>query len=136
MMQKNSLYNDFLNSGNIIIGMSGAEGWGLPEFQSVALGKHGVILNETAYKEWANEKNCILVESSGKEEAADGMFFKKGGTFNQGNIYTFEEEAFIEGCEKAIERYKSCPINSEGLKLQEQFPYSRTVDKIIEVMNS
>ena len=37
MMQKNSLYNDFLNSGNIVLGMSGAEGWGLPEFQSVVL---------------------------------------------------------------------------------------------------
>ena len=79
MMQKNSLYNDFLNSGNIIIGMSGAEGWGLPEFQSVALGKHAVILNATAYKEWATEKNCVFVEPNGKEEAADGMFFKKGG---------------------------------------------------------
>ena len=136
MMQKNSLYNDFLNSGNIIIGMSGAEGWGLPEFQSVALGKHGVILNETAYKEWSNEKNCILVESNGKEEAADGMFFKKGGAFNQGNIYTFDEEAFIDGCEKAVERYRQNPVNSEGLKLQDDFTYSKTVDAITEVMNA
>ncbi len=55
-MQKNSLYNDYLNSANIILGMSGGEGWGLPEFQSVALGKHAVILNATGYKDWATEK--------------------------------------------------------------------------------
>ena len=136
MMQKNSLYNDFLNSGDIILGMSGGEGWGLPEFQSTALGKHAVILNATAYKEWANESNSVLVEPNGKEEAADGVFFKKGGAFNQGNIFTFDEDEFIAGCEKAVERYKENPVNSEGLKLQEEFTYAKTVDAIMEVMNA
>ncbi len=44
-MKENSVYNQFLNSGNIIIGMSGGESWGLPEFHSIALGKHSVMLN-------------------------------------------------------------------------------------------
>ena len=136
MMQKNSLYNDYLNSGNIILGMSGAEGWGLPEFQSVALGKHSVILNASAYKDWANEENSILVEPNSKEDSADGIFFKKGNPFNQGQIFTFDEDAFIEGCEKAIERYKSCPENKAGLKLQEEFTYKRMADSIMEVMDA
>ena len=136
MMQKNSLYNDFLNSGNIIIGMSGAEGWGLPEFQSVALGKHAVILNATAYKEWATPENVVLVEPNGKTEAYDGAFFKKNAPTNQGNIYTFDEDDFIEGCEKAIERHKNSSVNTEGLKLQEDFTYSKTVDSIMEAMNA
>ena len=59
-MQKNSLYNDYLNSSNIILGVSGGEGWGLPEFQSVALGKHTVMLNATAYKEWVTPENSTL----------------------------------------------------------------------------
>jgi len=136
MMQKNSLYNDFLNSGNICIGMSGAEGWGLPEFQSTCLGKHAVILNATSYKDWATSENSVLIEPNGKEEAADGVFFKKGNAFNQGNIHTFDEDEFIAGCEKAIERYKSQPINEEGIKLQDKFSYSKTVDKITELMNA
>ena len=136
LMQKNSLYNDFLNSGDIILGMSGGEGWGLPEFQSTALGKHAVILNATAYKEWANESNAVLVEPNGKEDAADGIFFKKGGVFNQGEIFTFDEDEFIAGCEKAVERYKENPVNTEGLKLQEDFTYAKTVDAIMEVMNA
>jgi len=134
MMQKNSLYNDFLNSGNIIIGMSGGEGWGLPEFQSVALGKHAVILNATAYKEWATTENAVLVEPNGKTEAYDGAFFKKGSLTNQGSIYTFDEDDFIEGCEKAIERYKSSSVNEEGLKLQQKFTYKKTVDKILKII--
>jgi len=136
MMQKNSLYNDFLNSGNISIGMSGAEGWGLPEFQSVALGKHAVILNASSYKDWATNGNCVLVEPNGKIDSADGVFFKKGGAFNQGQIFTFDSDEFIDGCEKAVQRYKDSPINKEGLKLQEDFSYAKTVDKIVEVMNA
>ena len=136
MMQKNSLYNDFLNSGNIILGMSGAEGWGLPEFQSIALGKHGVILNAPSYKDWATTENSTLVEPSGKIDSEDGIFFKKGNPFNQGNIYTFDEEAFINGCEEAIEKYKASPVNTEGVKLQEQFPYSATADQITKIVNA
>ena len=136
MMQKNSLYNDFLNSGDIVLGMSGGEGWGLPEFQSVALGKHSVILNASAYKEWATPENSVLVDPNGKEEAADGVFFKKGSPYNQGKIFTFDEDAFIDGCEKAIERYKASPENTSGLKLQEDFTYSKTVDAIMEAMNA
>jgi len=48
--------------------MSGGEGWGLPEFQSVALGKHGVILNSSGYQDWANEKNTVMVQPNGKED--------------------------------------------------------------------
>ena len=136
MMQKNSLYNDFLNSGNIILGMSGAEGWGLPEFQSVALGKHSVILNASAYKDWATNENSILVEANGKEDSADGVFFKNGGPYNQGQIFTFDEDAFIEGCEKAIERHKASPENVAGLELQDKFTYKKTVDAIMEVMSA
>ena len=119
-----------------MIGMSGAEGWGLPEFQSVALGKHSVILNATAYKEWANEKNSVLLEPSGKIDAEDGMFFKKGGHFNQGQIFDFNEDEFIDGCEKAIKRYEESPVNEEGLKLQDEFTYSKTVDSITNIMQN
>lgn len=133
-MPKNSVYNDYLNSSDIIIGMSGGEGWGLPEFHSVALGKHSVILNASAYKEWANENNSVLVEPSSKVEVYDNKFFTKGAPFNQGNIYDFDEEAFIDGCEKAVERYRSNPINEEGLKLKEQFTYEKTADKLLSLI--
>jgi hypothetical protein len=63
-MQSNETYNDYLNSGDIIIAMSGGEGWGLPEFHSLALGKHGVILNAHVYKDWANEENSCLVRKN------------------------------------------------------------------------
>tara|TARA_B100000959_G_scaffold135586_1_gene142446 strand:- start:1303 stop:2394 length:1092 start_codon:yes stop_codon:yes gene_type:complete len=133
-MQKNSLYNDYLNSANIIIGMSGGEGWGLPEFQSVALGKHSVILNATGYKNWATEDNSVLVEPNGKRDVYDGIFFHKGSSFNQGNTFTFDDDEFIDGCEKAIEKYKSNPLNEDGVYLQDLFSYKKTVDSILKVI--
>ena len=130
----NGLYNDFLNSGNIIIGMSGAEGWGLPEFQSLAIGKHGVILNAHAYQEWANEKNSVLVEPSGKTEAYDGIFFHPNQEWNQGNIFDFSEDDFISACEKAIEKVEENKINEEGIKIQEDFSLDKTLDTLLPLI--
>ena len=131
-MAKNSLYNDYLNSADIVLGMSGGEGWALPEFHSCALGKHAVVLNAHAYKSWANDKNSILVSPSGKTTAEDNMFFKPNTPFNQGKIFLWDEDAFINGCEKAIERVENNRVNEEGLKLQEDFTVEKTVDKILE----
>ncbi len=131
-MAQNKVYNDFLNSGDIIVGMSGGEGWGLPEFQSVALGKHSVILDCNGYKSWANEKNSVLVRPTSKTPAYDGIFFHPNQEFNQGNIFDFNEDQFINACETAIKRVESNKINEEGIKLQSDFTYAKTVDALLE----
>ena len=133
-MPTNALYNDYLNSSNVMIGMSGAEGWGLPEFQSVALGKHAVILNAHSYKEWANAENSVLVNPKGKEPAYDGIFFHKGQEWNQGNIFTFDDDDFISGCEEAIKRVEKHRVNQEGLKLQKEFSLDKTLDKLLPLI--
>jgi glycosyltransferase involved in cell wall biosynthesis len=130
-MPKNDLYNDYLNSGDIVIGLSGGEGWGLPEFHSVALGKHAVILNAHSYRDWATNENSVLVNPSGKIEAYDNKFFVKGNIFNQGNIFDWNEDAFIAGCEEAIKRVEANRLNTAGLALQEKFNVGRFVDTIV-----
>ena len=135
-MEKNVVYNDFLNSGDIVLGMSGGEGGGLPEFHSVAIGKHAVIMNATGYKGWASKENSILVSPSSKISSVDGVFFNEGTEYNQGKIYDFEEEAFINGCEEAIKRVESNKVNKEGLKLQDEFTYAKTTDKILELIQN
>jgi glycosyltransferase involved in cell wall biosynthesis len=134
-MNKNSIYNDYLNSGDIILGMSGGEGWGLPEFHSVAIGKHAVILNAHSYKDWASESNSILVNPNGKIEAYDNLFFHKGQKFNQGNIFTFDDDEFISACEKACDKVTNDRVNHEGLKLQNQFSTEKFADRVLETIN-
>ena len=133
-MPQNELYNDFLNSADIVLGMSGGEGWGLPEFQATALGSHSVILNASAYKEWADEANSVLVEPSGKRDVYDNVFFKKGDPWNQGKIFDFKEEDFIEGCEKAIERAETNRNNKEGELLREHFSSEKLADNILKIL--
>lgn len=135
-MSTNEMYNDYLNSGDIIIGMSGAEGFGLPEFQSVALGKHAVLLNAHVYTDWANSESAVLVNPTGKVEAYDGAFFHKGQLFNQGNIFTWDDDEFIHACEVAIERVENNRVNEAGLKLQNEYTTSKTVDSILDVIKS
>ena len=131
-MPTNELYNDFLNSGDIILGVSGGEGWALPEFHSLGLGKHGVILNAHAHKEWANKENAILLEPlKEKIDAVDDVFFKKGAPYNQGNIFDFDEDQFIDACESAIKKVEKNRVNEAGLKIQDDFTVSKTLDSLL-----
>lgn len=133
-MPNNSLYNDYLNSGDIVIGMSGAEGFDLGVFHSIALGKHGVVLNAHAYKEYATSKNSILVNPMGKEPCYDNRFFRQGDQWNQGNFYSFSEEDFLNSCDLAIKRVEENRVNIEGLKLQTEFTYEKTTKSILNCL--
>jgi hypothetical protein len=130
-LPKNSQVNDYLNSIDIDIGgMSGAEGWNLPAFNSTCLGKWSIVLNSTSHKEWATRENCILIEPDGKEPIYDGIFFNEGSDFNQGNMYTFDEDELMSAMDKAEGLCKN--ENKEGLKLKNKFTYKKTLEKILE----
>jgi glycosyltransferase involved in cell wall biosynthesis len=127
---RNEDYNKVLQSVDIVLACSGAEGYGLPEFHATALGAWPVVLDAHVYKDHFNEKNAVLIQPSGMELAYDNIFFYNGAPYNQGSIFSFSDEEFYKGCEQALERSKR-GLNTEGMKLQEM-TYKRTVDAIIE----
>jgi len=134
-LKTNSEVNDFLNAIDIDIGgLSGAEGWNLPSFNATALGKWSIVLNHTGHKDWANDKNCILVKSTGEESAEDGVFFRKDAMFNQGNINSIDEDLIVSKFEEA--ESKVGKENKEGLRLKKQFSYKKTVESILSIINS
>ena len=133
----NSEVNDILNSADIdLSGLSGAEGWGLPAFNATCLGKWSVVLNATSHKDWATRDNAILVEPNGKIEAYDGVFFKKGSEFNQGNIYDFNEDEAIQAIQKAVALAENKVLNQAGIKLGQNFTYENTVEKICNTLQA
>jgi hypothetical protein len=130
-LKTNSEVNDFLNAIDIdLSGLSGGEGWNLPAFNATALGKWSIVLNSTSHKDWATPTNSLLIEPNGKTESEDGIFFKKGQPFNQGQIYTFDQDEVVGKMEEAEEKCVS--TNTEGEKLQEDFPYSKTLSSLLE----
>lgn len=134
-MQINSEVNDFLNSIDIDLGgLSGGEGWNLPSFNATALGKWSVVMNATAHKDWATKDNCILIEPSSLKDCYDDIFFKKGQAFNQGQFFDITDQEMENAIQKSIS-YAKTP-NTEGLKLQKQFTYEKTVETILCAISS
>jgi hypothetical protein len=135
-MALNSTYNDYLNSNDIMIGMSAGEGWGLPEFQSLCLGKHAIILNAHSYKDWANSENAVLVNPTAKIPCYDGAFFNEGSEFNQGSYFDWNEDEFIFACEEAEKRFEKNKNNDAGEELSKKFTWEKTTDRILNIINS
>lgn len=101
-MVKNAEYNDFLNSCDIFLGMSGGEGRDLPVFQSAALGKKIVALNAHAYQDYLNDDNAWLVQPNSKFVCHDGIFFHPGAEYNTGNFFDWDEKEFVLKLREAI----------------------------------
>jgi len=132
-LKTNSEVNEFLNAIDIdLTGLSGAEGWNIPAFNSTALGKWSIVMNHTSHKDWATNKNSILIEPDSSDEIYDGSFFIKGHIFNQGNMNFITEDKMINAFETAEKKCKS--INKEGLKLQEKFTYSKTLKQLLKTL--
>ena len=127
--------NNLYNSTDICIDLSPNENWSLPSFNCAAIGKHLVAVQSNGVADWANDKNAVLVKPSGTIPASDGRFFHPGQPFSQGNFFDYNEDEAAEAIKKAVERYQANPVNEEGLKLQEDFSWKKTVDIILETIN-
>jgi hypothetical protein len=130
-VQTLSQLNDVYNSADIVLDLAKNEGWSIPSFSTLALGKHAIIHNASAMKGWTNKENAVLVESCGKTKAVDGMFFSGQGDFNVGNFWTWKEEDLMRAFDEVLARKAISKTNSEGLKLQTQFTWEKTVDTIL-----
>ena len=132
-LKTNSEVNEFMNAIDIdLTGLSGAEGWNLPSFNSTCLGKWSIVMNHTSHKEWANKDNSILIEPDKSVPIYDGMFFHKGNPFNQGSMYTVSEDKMIDSFEKA-EKMSGKP-NKKGVNLIKKFNYKNSLNKILETI--
>lgn len=132
-LKTNSEVNDFINSIDIdLSGLSGAEGWNLPAFNATALGKWSIVMNHTSHKDWANSKNSILIEVDAQEPIYDNLFFKPNTAFNQGNMNTITQESMIASFEEAESKVGN--PNKEGLKLQSEFTYDKTLTKLLKII--
>lgn len=130
-VKTNAELNEVHNSIDIHLGTSLSEGFNLPLFNSLALGKHAVSLNAHVHKDYCNDENSVLLSPNGKISCIDNMFFHANSPFNQGEFYNFDDDEFIDCCELAIKRVEKNRVNEAGKKLQE-WTYKKTVDKILE----
>ena len=62
------------------------------------------------------------------------MFFAENGNFNVGNIHGFNEDQVIAAMEQAETKIEE--TNTEGLKLQQEFSYKKSLDTILKHMDT
>lgn len=125
----NILFNEALNNVDIdLTGLSGCEGFNLPCFQSLCLGKQAVVLNAHVHKDYCNEKNSILVEPKELIPAIDNIFFHSGAKTNQGYWFDFDDDDCISAMKVAALKAKE--NNTEGERLKE-WTFDKTADIIL-----
>lgn len=129
-MKTNAEVNDLLNSAQIVLGLSGGEGRDLMTFHGIGLGKHAIVLDAHAYKDYTTNENSVLLPPCGKIPAADGIFFHQNNAFNQGSFFDWNEKDLNNAFDEVLQRYGKNPVNTEGLKLQDK-TYSQTLDSIL-----
>lgn len=128
--EKNSKFNEIMNAIDIdLSGLSGAEGWNLPHFNMLCLGKQAISLDAHAHKDYVNSNMCSMIQPYRKQEIYDGIFFQKGSQFNQGNMFVAREDHVIKAMSEIV--IKSKERNVEGEKLKDIFTVEKTVDTLL-----
>lgn len=129
-MGTNAEYNQYLQSGQVVLACSGSEGFGLGEFHAAAMGAWPVALKAHAYLDHFTDENAVWVQPNGMVPVYDGIHFAPGQPFNQGSVFTWSDEAWYAGVEEAHKR-AAAGLNLAGLKLQQQ-TYAQTVDILLK----
>lgn len=128
----NKAYNEVLNAANIVIGMSGGEGFDLPFFQSLCLGKHAVCLKAHVYEDYTNENMVTYVTPKGMRDVYDNIFFHPNQTFNQGKIFDYQDEDLSSAFDLVFDKYRAKSVNEEGRKLKEIYTWEKTSQIVLE----
>jgi hypothetical protein len=123
--------NEAFNCANIVLDGGANEGWSLPSFHCLGLGKYMVGINTMGVKSWANSENAELVEPDGKTPCYDGKFFVKDSGWNQGNFYCYSSDSFSAAMDRALEKRLKNKVNEAGLRIQTDFTWEKTVDSIL-----
>ncbi len=128
----NSLLNTAYNDTDIVIDMSCGESISLGSLNCVGIGKHAVVHWNSGIKDWATDKNAVLVKPNGKEPVYVGIFFQQGQKWNQGNIYTYDTQIFLDALDLVVKKFEINPINEEGKKLQDSYSFKAGVNIILD----
>jgi len=131
-LKTNSEVNEVLNAIDIdLSGCNFNEGWNLPSFNSACLGNICIVGQGMAHKDWAEGENIIKLYPDGKEKCYDGVFFREGLPFSQGNFYTTNVNAIGEKMDEAIIQLQNHRKKYERIDLIEKFSYEKSIEQIL-----
>lgn len=99
-----------------------AEGWGLPILEMMAMEKQVVVTDCTGQTEYCNAENSLLVKTTKKVPAYDGVWFHK-----QGNWHEIDKQSLKKQLLESYERVKNnASRNESGRRTAERFSWGNT----------
>lgn len=114
---------------------SRAEGFNLEALEILACGKHLIITDYSAHKDFCNSQNSLLISIDRTEKAIDNKWFHGDGEWAKfGNL---QEEQLVEHMRSIHKRKQegSLPMfNMPGLETAKKFSWYNTANKILEVL--
>jgi len=126
-----------MNSSHCGVFPSRAEGWNLEALEMLACGRHVIITDATAHKEFCNRSNCLLVDmESGYEPAYDGKWFN--GDFDWRKIGDSEIDQFVEYMRSVHKKHKegSLTLNNAGIVSTLEYTWENSTRKLSKVLNN
>ena len=113
---------------------SRAEGWNLELLEMMSCGKSVIATNYSAHTEFCNSENCMLIETTEKEDAHDGKWFRGQGQWAK--IDKDEITEVAKQMRKVHEQKKkdSLNINQAGVDTAKKFSWENSAKKILEAI--
>ena len=120
---------NFIRSMDVGVFPSRAEGWNLEALETLACGKHLIITDYSAHKDFA-EENLITID--GLERAVDGIWFYGQGEW--ASLRDNQMEQTVYHLRNLAERVDH-NINNHSVRIAEKFTWEKVVDRLEGVLN-
>lgn len=134
--------SSMIDSCDALVSMSKAEGWGLPQLESMASGKHVITTVNTAQSEFCNTNNSLVIECDETEKAFDNRWFLgrdfPGEPGHWAKIGQSQKDQLINHMREIHRRKQegTLGINNEGLATSQTFSWKHSAETLIQVLES
>lgn len=111
------------------ITLSHAEGFNLPLLEMLACGLPVIATNVTGHTEYLKQEHGILIDSIGKEQCFDEIFFPD----KFGEWYTFADEQIIEAMRYAFNNFKKSNFK-DNAKISDIYNWEESSKKLLTTL--
>jgi hypothetical protein len=114
---------------------SRGEGWNLEALEMLSCGRHLIITDYSAHKEFCNSDNSMLVSVDDVEPAFDGIWFNGQGNWAKIDNKQIEQIAEYMRSVHLLKQKGGLSLNTEGIDTANKFTWNNATTTMIGSLN-